>query len=65
MLEPSLGLGGILGPLLPFSHFWVLFSKPQRAVNTRSLGDFGEQSLGEGGDSFPSPLALCYDLAFV
>ena len=64
VFEPSLGLGGTLGALLPFS-FGVLFSKPERAVNTQSLRGFAEQSLGEGGDSFPSPLALCYGLAFV
>lgn len=65
MLEHALALGGILGPLLPFSGCWVLFSKPKQVVNTRSLRGFAEQSLGEGGDSFPSPLALGYGLAFV
>lgn len=59
VLKPSLGLGGILCALLPFPCFWVLFSKPKRVVNTQSLKGFAEQSLGEGGDSFPSPLALC------
>lgn len=46
VLEPMLVLGGILGGLLlPFSYGWVLFFKPERAVNTQSPRGFSEQNL--------------------